>query len=218
MRKILSILIVLCVAFCASSCKGDIDLEMYLSELRQSVYTFEDENFSAKAYFEEREDPYINDGFVGSKKKFFVFKIDRYKTALDSAYIILKINGTEAKKDLEYSPLNGKFTCNIELATIEDLDSVEVTLVSRGEQYNLVMHKSLFEKQISYKEALKSVSKSHGGEIEKMLGGGSGGIESRVRILSENNRVYYYVSITSKGGKTLAFLVDGATASILAKK
>lgn len=218
MKKFLTILFAFLIVTFASSCKEGVNLEGYLSELRYDVYTFEDEDYKATCYFEEREDPYLNDGFVGSIKKYFVFKIEKCKTSLDNASISILINGVENKKDLEFNPLNGKFSCQIEVSSFEEKETLEVTLLVGGEHLVLPLKKNVFEKQISYKEALEKVSKNSSKEIEKMLNGGKGGIECRVRIISENSRAYYFVSISGKDGNVVAFLVDGATGKILAKK
>ena len=132
--------------------------------------------------------------------------------------ILVTVNYDEnsVSKKLDYNPINGKFTAEILVENLPNSDEISVSVVNMGEEKTLTLTRLKCEK-IDYKTALNSVSKTAKNEIENMLKNGAT-IEVRLRLLPEGDRYYYYVSITDNNKKTLAFLVDGETAKILATK
>ena len=200
-----------------SSCKNQLNLSLYISQNRQIAYTAACENYQVTLYGEERETPFISDGYVGSMKKVLTVRIEDYKTALDDASITLTYGDYTAVGKFEFSPLNGKFTTEIEVEKLPTDSEIYAVINSGGEEEKITLKTFLIDGEIGYNEALSSVSKTAAKEINNMLEEG-GSIEVRLRKIIEKERLYYYVSIIDKTGKTLAYLVDGSNASILATK
>ncbi|MBO7214914.1 MAG: hypothetical protein J6V66_05405 [Clostridia bacterium] len=217
MKKI--ILILVCVfAAMLSSCKNTVNLEMYLSEVRHSVYKYQGEDYTVTVYLEEKESPYLSDGFVSEMKKYVTIKIEDYKSSLSDASIKLAYGDTEILGKFEYSPLNGKFTAQIEVSTLPSESEMTATVKNEGEEKSFILTKLNSSGKISYQTALDKVAYAKSDEIEKALSGGGTSIETRVRIISEGESVYYYVAIIDKTGKESAYLVDGYSGEILAEK
>ena len=216
MKKTIILLVAFCLLLFVSSCKNDIDLEMYLSEKRTAVYFVKGEDYSLTVYGEEREDPFISDGYVGTIKKFLTVRLEDYQKALDDASVTISFDGISLTGKFEYSPLNGKFCAEIETESLPTLSEITAVIKNGGEErtFNLSGYSS---DGIDYKTALSSVSKTAKTEIENMLSQTSS-LEVRLRIILEEDRVYYYVSLIDKTGKTLAYLVDGSNGEILASK
>ncbi len=217
MKKLTVFILTFCLIFFVSSCKEELNLEMYLSQLRTTAYHCFNENYSLTVYAEEREDPFISDGYVGTTKKIITVKLDDYKKSLDNASVTLSYGGEVYTGKFDYSPLSGKFSTEIEVKELPTENVISIEVKNQGEQTSLSLERFLPENIIDYKSALSSVSKKASDIIDKMLEGGSG-IEVRLRLIAEGERGYYYVSITDKNSKTIAYLVDGASGEILASK
>ena len=72
MKKILSITLVILTLCFVVSCKNDVDLKLYLSQARLKVYSYSQTDYTLTAYYEEKESPFILDGYVGKIKKYLV--------------------------------------------------------------------------------------------------------------------------------------------------
>ena len=216
MKKTIILLVAFCLLLFVSSCKNDIDLEMYLSEKRTAVYFVKGEDYSLTVYGEEREDPFISDGYVGSAKKFITVRLEDYQKSLDDASVTITFDGVSLTGKFEYSPLNGKFCTELETDSLPTSTQITATVKNGGEEKTFTLQGYALE-GVDYKTALSSVSKTAKTEIENMLSQTSS-LEVRLRIILEEDRIYYYVSLIDKTGKTLAYLVDGANGQILASK
>ncbi len=218
MKKILvSFLVILSSMFCIS-CKDAINLEMYLSEIRSVVYSYSGEEYSLTVYGEQKEDPYLSDGYVGQMKTIITVKIENYKTSLDDSSVTISYGDQKVSGSFDYSPLNGKFIAEIEVDKLPSENQIETTVICAGTEDVFTLEKFSKEGQIDYKTALNNVSYEKNDEIKKLLGGNGDSIEVRVRVLTEGESVYYYVTIIGKEGKSYTYLVDGASGKILAER
>ena len=216
MKKTIILLVAFCLLFFVSSCKNEVDLEMYLSEKRTQAYFVKSEDYSLTVYGEEREDPFISDGYVGSVKKYITVRLEDYQKSLDDASVTISFDGISLTGKFEYGPLNGKFCTELETEKLPSSSEITATVKNGGEEKTLTLSGCLAT-EIDYKTALSSVSKTAKTEIENMLNTTSS-LEVRLRIILEEDRIYYYVSLIDKTGKTLAYLVDGSNGEILASK
>lgn len=218
MKKLSFVLVSLITLLTLSSCKNAINLEMYLSEIRSVAYECLANEYEITVYAEEKESPYLSDGFVAEMKKYVTVKIESYQTSLSDASVIVNYGDNSIFGKFEYSPLNGKFITEIEVSELPVENSIEVIVKESGEEKIFTAEKVALKGSISYKTALDKVAYFKSKEIEKMLSGNGASIEARVRILVEGGGVYYFVSITDVSGKTFAYLVDGQTGEIVAEK
>ncbi len=218
MKKLLFVLACLVAVVALPSCKNAINLEMYLSEIRSVAYECSNDEYAVSVYAEEKESPYLSDGFVAEMKKYVTVKIESYKTSLSDASVVVNYGENSIYGKFEYSPLNGKFITEIEVSELPAENSIEVIIKESGEQKVFTAEKVIVKGAISYKNALDKVAYLKSKQIERMLSGNGSSIEARVRILTEGGGVYYFVSITDVSGKTFAYLVDGETGEIVAEK
>ena len=217
MKKSCLILAIIALSFFFVSCKNAVNLEMYLSENRHSVYYGSFDDYSLSVYLEEKESPYLSDGYVGEIKKYITVRVEDYRSALNDASVTIIFGDKEYFGKFNYSPLDGKFITEIEVDKLPNHNELTLKLSSSGVE-NVFTLSKLESSKISYKTALDKVAYYKSKEIQKMLSGSGATIETRVRVLNEDKNVYYYVSITDQSGSTIAFLVDGATGEILAEK
>ena len=213
-------LVILSIAFSIAftSCKNAVSLDLYLSEIRSAVYYGKFDNYSLSVYVEEKETPYLSDGFVGEMKKYVTVRVEDYRLALNDATVTVIFGNTECFGKFNYSPLDGKFITEIETNKLPIANEITIKLKSNGEEEVFTLEKLSVSGAINYQTALDKVSYYKEKEIKKMLSSKGATIETRVRILNEDKSVYYFVSVTDQKGETIAFLVDGATGEILAEK
>lgn len=218
MKKIVTFVLIVLSMFFISSCNRSAELEMYLSQIRTSVYKYQGNDYTVTVFGEEKETPFISDGFVSELKKYVTVKIENFTTSPDEATVVLTYNDVTCSGKFEYNPINGKFTAVMETAVLPTCEEINLVIKNAGNEQVIVAKNVCDSKVIDYKQALKSVSTKAGGKINKMLDEAGNSIEIRLRILVEGNRPYYYVSAVEKSGKTLAFLVDGLSGEVLAER
>lgn len=217
-KKILSIIVLLVVVTASISCKESIDLSIYVSELRSAIYEGEQENIKLTVYAEERENPFIIDGFVGEIKKVLIVKLQAEGRSIDSASVSLSFDGFNFDGDFEYSPLNGKYCTEIFVNELPSSPVINAVFKCGEESVNLELKTLVNNDNLSYKEVLDAVKKHDSQTVKELFGGTNVSTEIHIRILSDKNRNYYYVGFSEKSGKIYAYLVDGVSGEVLAKK
>lgn len=218
MKKLLCIFLLIVSSFSLTACKNTVNLEMYLSEIRHSVYEYRSDDYTVTVYAEQKESPYLNDGFVGEMKTYLTVKIEDYKSSLSDASVCLSYDGETVLGKFEYSPLNGKFITEIEVDKLPSSSTISAVVKNNGEEKAFDIPKFTADGALSYSNALDKVAYAEQKVISNMLDGNGSSIEARVRILTEGESVFYYVSITDVTKKTIAFLVDGSSGEILARR
>ena len=218
MKKIITAIMIVVTMLFISSCNRSAELEMYLSQVRTSLYKCQSNDYTVTVYGEEKETPFISDGFVGTLKKYVTVKIENFTESPDDAQVDIYYGNFSLSGRFEYNPLNGKFTAVLDAEVLPTGDVINVVIKNAGNEQALVAKNVISGNVIDYKKALKSVSSKAGAKINKMLDAGGNSIEVRLRILTEGDRPYYYVSAIEKSGKTLAFLVDGLNGEVLAER
>ena len=218
MKKILTAILVIATMLFITACNRSAELEMYLSQVRTSIYKCQTADYTVTVYGEEKETPFLSDGFVGTIKKYVTVKIENFTKSPDDAQVDIYYGDISLSGRFEYNPLNGKFTAVLDAQVLPTGDIINVVIKNGENEQALVAKNVISNEVIDYKKALKSVSSKAGSKINKMLDAGGNSIEVRLRILMEGNRPYYYVSAIEKSGKTIAFLVDGLNGEVLAER
>ena len=136
---------------------------------------------------------------------------------LDDASILISYDGVTLKGNFEYSPLSGKYITEFEVENLPSKNDISAVIKNDGEEYTFTLSGYNLSGE-NYKSALQAVSKSASGYLDKLKSNGSYLMEVRLRTIYQEDRIYYYVSIIDKQGKTLAYLVDGESFEILASK
>ena len=217
MKKIIVSVFILCALIVVSSCKNEIDLSIYLSQKRTAVYTVSDEDYTLILYGEEREDPFISDGYVGSMKKFVTVRVEDCKRSLDDASVSITYGDVTLTGKFEYSPLNGKYIIEMETSKLPTAKEITAVIKNAGEEKTVTLL-GYDSSKIDCNKALISVSKNAEDYLNKLKNGNNLSIEVRLRTIFQEERIYFYVSIIDKSGKTVAYLVDGQSFEILASK
>ena len=203
--------------FAVISCKAEVDLSYYVSQLRENVYTCEVDGLKITVYSEKREVPFIADSYVGTLKNVLIVKVDGQNVNIDDAEISLSYDKTTATGSFTYSPIGGKYACQIEVDTLPKNGTVNGVLKTGGKELQFVLTSAVVSGSISVSEALNAVKKHDSETVEKLFNDGKVETEIHVRIMADGTRNYYYVGFVTKDG-TYAYLIDGKTGEVLAKK
>ena len=218
LKKLIFFVVIIATLVMSSSCKNTIDLTIYISELRLGIYECSGEEFNVSVLVEEREDPFVADGFVGTIKKVLTVKLEPVNRSFDDAKISLTFEDYSVSGDFVYSPISGKYVAEIFVDKLPTTASLNGSLKSGDETFNLELKTKVVSGNLGYIEVLKMVGEKEGKIVNELFNNTSVATEINVRLISEKNKNYYYVGFTSKGGKIYAYLVDAKTGEILAKK
>lgn len=217
-KKVLAIIVILVVVMASISCKDSVDLSIYVSELRSAIYEGKDNNVTLTVYAEEREDPFIIDGFVGELKKVLIVKLQSEGRSIDSASVLLSFDGVSCEGDFEYSPLNGKYCTEIFVEKLPSSPVINAVFKCGEESVNLELKTQVNNGNLSYSEVLDSVRKYDSNTVKELFDNTNVSTEIHIRLISDKNKNYYYVGFSEKSGKIYAYLVDGVSGEVLAKK
>ena len=217
MKKYFCLIVTLIMFTAVISCKADVDLSYYVSQLRENVYTCEIDNLKVTVYAEKREAPFVADSYVGKLKNQLIVKVDGEGATIDDGEILLSYDKTTASGDFTYSPIGGKYVCQIEVETLPKNGTINGVLKTGDKEFNFVLTSAVVNGSISAKDAINSVKKSDSKTVEKLFDSGKVEAEIHVRIMADGTRNYYYVGFVTKSA-TYAYLVDGKTGEVLARK
>ena len=218
-KKILAILAAVSLCFgVLISCKNNLNLDGYISQLRLSVYEGENQNFKATIYAEKREVPFNADGIIGEIKNALIIKVEFLNGSPDDVNATISYGVEKYETALTYNPVSQKSSANIYVQNLPTLSSVNVEITSGDSSEKLTLSSVIFDNTITYTEALNSVVNANKEKMETLFSSSGGAAEIHVRIILGDGKNYYYVGVVEKGGKTTAYLIDGEAGSVLAKK
>ena len=217
-KNLIFFAVIIAVTIISSSCKNSVDLTVYVSELRSGIYECESDEFTLTVLVEEREDPFIADGFVGTIKKVLTVKLEPKNHSLDNAIVSLSFDGYNVEGDFIYSPISGKYVAEIFTQKLPETPTISATIKSGENSYSLEVKTKVVSGNLSYTEILEKVREKDGKRVDELFNTTNVCTEIHIRLISEKNKNYYYVGFTNKSGKIYAYLVDAKTGEILAEK
>ncbi len=195
--------------------KESVDYFTYVSELRSNVFLAEKEGYSLRIFAVEKEYPYAADGVkrdTSLRTEIHFFAPSGEKTTTVSFLVNDKNYGGEMSYDNVKASYY--FSCSLDVSNLQNIDCT----ITYGEEKlsfcaqsvktkNTLSPKAILTKlQQSEKELFASLTDKYGfaGEIY-------------IRLLYEDFP-YYYVGIIDRNGQITAFLMNGETGKILAKR
>ena len=217
MKKLLLFLLpILCLPFLFTGCKSENALIPHVSELRRDLFQGESEHFSIKAGYGFKEQPFVNDGKVGSTLSLLTFRLLDKETDSVSYSIAFVFNQAEYHGVFKLNPITHSITCAIE---IDNFNLKEFTVkISFGTESEEVLIKSIVpENTISYLTALDVLEKEQRSLISHYTNSnGEFLAEIYLRVLVKDGAPYWYVGFASGLDKLKALLIDGISGEILA--
>lgn len=217
MKKYFCLIVTIIMLTAVISCKAEVDLSYYVSQYRENVYACEVDNLKITVYAEKRETPFIADSYVGKLKNQLIVKLDGENAVIDDAEILLNYDKTTVSGSFSYSPIGGKYLCQIEVENLPKSGSLSGVLKCAGKESEFVLTSLVTSDTIALKDAINSVKKQDSKTVEKLFDSGKVEAEIHARIMADKDRNYYYIGFITKNG-TYAYLVDGKTGEVLARK
>lgn len=218
--KFKSFIVLACFIILSSTllgCSKSVDYTPYVSQLRLSVYQGSTQNFKVTAYAEKRETPFIPNGVVGELINVVIVKVEFLNGSPSDASLNLYYGEKTLTAPLTYNPVSEKCTATINVESLPSSPSVTVEITTGETTEKLTLSSVIFNNTISYQEAINSAVNADK-ELSNKLFSGEVLAEINVRIIVGDGKNYYYVGLVEKGGNTTAYLVDGETGSVLAKR
>ena len=216
-RTLILLITSLCLSVCTlflSACNQPLDLTQYVSEYRSNVFVYTQKDFSVKARSVEKEYPYVADGYKGEithRTEIFI----TLPKGVESCSVRFSIDGKEYGGDASYDNVKQQFyfSCG---ANASSLHTLPLALTFCGEEQQLSLP-SVRDDELTLPQVLDAVF-SQEKELLKSLQNGKDFLgELYVRLLYED-APYFYVGVVDRNCNTTAFLLDGKSGKILAKR
>lgn len=201
----------LSIALSLAGCVGGVDYNAYISEKRTDIYLYEEDGLSFKIHCAERETPYNTDGIKGETCRTAEIMLTPSATPTQ---VSVSVGGHSG--EMSYLSVSKSFYLSFTLE--EDWgERVQVTLTVDGEEKSFTATSVLYDGVISAEQALKCVTEYDGALFDSLTDGRAFAGEIHVRLLYDDG-CYFYVGVCDREGSIYAYLVDGETGRVIAKR
>ena len=220
-KRIIASLLVGCATLVTTlslcACNPTPDYISYVSELRKDIFVGEKDNFYVVVFSGSKEKPATFDGLKNQTFLTLTFKVTQKEDTGSQLQIKFKTGEKEYVKALEFNPVKSTLSCEVEVACLPE-KTLDVAIIC-GETTTLVSTVSkLKDTTISYSKALDIAVENASEFLQEHTEKGKLNCEIVIRLLCENDRNFYYVGFVCDQGLKLAFLINGETGEIIAKK
>lgn len=210
---IAALLCLLILPFCA--CSQTVNYADYVSELRSNIFLAETDDFHLRIYAVSKESPYLLDG----AKRETTNRCELYLVAPSfekECVLFFTVNGEKYGGELSFDNVKNEyfFSCTLDVSTLKQIDC---TFTYGGVETALCAKSVLTDDTLSPDKALNELVKVESEFFSKMTDSYGFTGEICIRLLYED-APYYYVGVIGQDGKTTAFLLNGKTGKLLAKR
>lgn len=194
-----------------AGCSKKVDYNLYVSERRNSVYVYADDDVSITIYCSQKEQPYAADGYRGN-----VSDLTEIFVKLSKSVQKLQIDANGLGGEMNYSSVDKNYYLSFSAPDF-NADSVQVILTADGSQNSYTAQNVKSGNVLSCSEALACVVEHDRELFLSLTANGLFNGEIFVRLLYDEG-CYYYVGVCDKQGNITAYLLDGERGKIIAKK
>ncbi len=192
-----------------------MDYFSYVSELRSNIFLDKNEDFSLRIYAVEKEYPYLSDGV----KREVSMRTELYFSAPSgdkTTEIFFTVNGQKYGGEMSYDNVKAEyyFSCTLDVSQEKKLDC---DVVYGTETMQFCAQSIKTENTLSPQKILEKLQQSEGELLQSLTDKFGFAGEIYVRLLYEDFP-YYYVGIIDRNGQISAFLLNGETGKVLAKR
>lgn len=209
-----------------SACgKTSIDLNDYLIEERNNLFTASDSVYNATLSTGLRETNYNLDGIVNEKVEFGVLTFsrnDNQPLANDTYTYSVKINEENLTGTLEKSPTDNSYVIDLEMVAPEEAE-IAVEINFTGYKFKQTLENKSSEFTVDKNMALEIANTELKTNLENLTADKNNKLEVVMKLLkdgsnTEINNYFWYVGVVTTNGDTLGVLIDANTSNIIAKK
>lgn len=224
MKRIFFVAILVgCFVLCGCQDKRYLQFEQNISEIRNQLFSYSDEEMCVKFISGQREKNYVVDGKHTDLIDFgilsFDFKLQSFSVQTKAKYILI-LGTRRMDGDLIYNPFDETFVVDIKEQVSPDTKMI-AKIVIDDFQKEVTLECVTKDWQISALDALKNVVKEKKKDFDALLTNGEVAAEVYIKMTqdveSSEGRYYWYVSIVPVNGDRLAYLVDYLTGEIVAR-
>lgn len=213
-----TLLALLLALFCLpffSGCTKKVDYFSYVSELRNNVFLYKDDNFSLRAYSLTKESPYATDGIVS--KLHTRTEIRLIAPSGEQTYCIyFSLAGTEYGGEMSFDNVKSEYyyACPVDVSSCTELS---LRLVCGTSEHTYTAKSVLTSDTVPPKQALALLVEKEKDFFDSLTDKYGFAGEIHLRLLYEE-APYYYVGVTDRQGNVTAFLINAVSGQILAKR
>ena len=225
-KKILVFMMLIVSVFSLTACgKSKINLADYLIEERNTLFTANDELYSATLSSGLREKDYNFNGVVDEKVDFAILTLsrnDNQPLANDTYIFIVTVNGNAHTGFLEKNETNNSYSTDVGIK-VANTDEVSVQISFTGYTFNQALINTSSSFSVDTSTAIDIANKELKEELKNITSDKNVKIEAVMKILKDNSNTelqnyYWYVGVISTNGETLGILIDANSGNIIAKK
>ncbi len=222
-RIALSLMFVFMIISLCACGKSKLNLNDYVIEKRENLFTANDNLYSVTFSTGTREANYNFDGIVNEMVPFGILTIsrnDNLPMANDTYSYVVKINDQTYNGFLEND--NNSYSADLEVNTTNDSTiSVQISFTGYTFNQNLENVNSAFH--VDNSTALSIAQKELKENINNLLSDKNVKIEVVTKIMKDHSseelkNYYWYVGIISTNGDTMGILLDANSGEVIAKK
>lgn len=227
MKKKLLIFMMLAIFVLGFSACGStkIDLNDYLIERRNNLFTAEDEMYGVTFSSGTREENYALDGIRNNMQDFAIltlYRLDGNSLAKDTYTYIVTIDGEQFTGYLENSAVDNSYSADLAV-NVGDSAVVNVQISFTGYNFNEDLTNVSSTFNVDSKTAISIASNELSEAINNITSDKNVKIEAVMKVLKDSSTseavsYYWYVGVVSTNGDTLGVLIDANSGDIVAKK
>ena len=190
-----------------------------ISDLRTNVYYGESGKYSLTCYPEVRENPYLNDGYTGELCNVVIFKLKFIEdfSVTDSIGVSFCLNEKDYAAEFEYNSVSCCMTASIITDSLP-VNSFPVYVNYQTNKTPMVLTSLLLKSTVSYTSAVDALASSSYTEAVNLLNEKNGDYELYARLIESDGLNYWYIGFGLGNNKIDAYLIDGETCEILARR
>lgn len=223
-KKILILFLAICSLTLVACGNKGLTLKDYLIEERQTLYTAQDDLYTASFSSGMRENNYSFDGVKNDMVEFGIIcfaRTDSKTMAKDHYAYTVKINEQTYTGNLQQSELDNSYSADIQVCAPAGA-TVSVQIDFTGYTFNKEMANTTAEFAIDHNKALDIAGKELKQSMKNLSSDKNNKMEAVMKIVkdtsTEASHYYWYVGVVSTNGDVLGVLVDSTTGEIIAKK
>lgn len=198
-----------------SSCSKQVDYFSYVSELRSNIFFAETDELSLRVYSVCKETPYIADGIPREIAQ----RTEIYLSAPsgEQEYTVsFTVNGKTHGGDMSFDNVKAEYyySCTLDISSLLEI----VFQIGCGEEKTELIARSVVkDNTMTPRAALQTLESCEKEFFQSMTDKYGFAGEIYLRLIYED-APYYYIGVIDRSGNTTAFLLNGETGKILAKR
>ena len=197
------------------ACNKKVDYFSYVSELRSNILCAQTDEYFLSVYAVEKEYPYSLDGV--KRETSMRTEIRLLAPSGDKTYeISFQHNGSTYGGEMSYDNVRAEYyySCSLDVSSATEIDCM---LICEDKQVSLCAKTVKTENTLSPQNVLAKLQETESELFSSLTDKYGFAGEIYIRLLYEDFP-YYYIGVIDRNGYTSAFLMNGETGKILARR